>query len=239
MDGNGRWAQGRGHHRSFGHLRGAKTAKHIIEASAQLGIQYLTLYTFSTENWFRPSDEVSFLMKLLHRFLLREADTLMRNNIRFNCIGDIDRLPSFAKAAVVDCVEKSKNNTGMTLIFALNYGGRQEIVRAVRQLVEDAVDGQLSPSDISEAKIHQYLDTALIPDPDLVIRTSGEYRISNFMLWQMAYSELYFTAKLWPDFSKKDLLEALAFYAKRERRFGRTTSQSLPTQNEISMMRRH
>ncbi len=225
MDGNGRWAEARGRDRAFGHLRGARIAKQTIESCAELGIEQLTLYAFSTENWLRPKAEVSFLMLLLGRHLRKERATLVKNNIRFSVIGDVQRLP----AAILEEVEKTIAATnacnGMNLTFALSYGSRQEIVDAARALALDVSAGRLAAADINEDAFAAKLQTSHMRDPDLIIRTSGEFRLSNFMLWQAAYSELYVTQTLWPEFDQDELLSALRHYASRERRFGRTTSQ--------------
>lgn len=225
MDGNGRWAEVRQRDRTFGHLKGARVAKNTIELCASLGVQQLTLYTFSTENWLRPHQEVSFLMMLLARHLRKERRTLMKNNIRFSVIGDVSRLPAAVTAEVEKTIEETSKNTGMSLTFALSYGSRQEMTNAVKSLCEDVKAGKLDPSAICEELISSRLQTAHMPDPDLIVRTSGEYRLSNFLLWQAAYSELYITQTLWPDFSKEELMKAFQQYGARERRFGRTTAQ--------------
>lgn len=225
MDGNGRWAKQRRHNRVFGHIRGAKVAKSVIEESARLGIQHLTLFAFSTENWFRPVEEVSFLMKLLGRQLKREQETLMRNGIRFQCIGEVARLPMNIRKIVAETIEMTEKNEGMRLTFALSYGGRQEITEMSRELVRQVRLGQLREEEIDEATIASLMPSAFLPDPDLIVRTSGESRISNFFLWQAAYSEIEFEAKTWPEFELQDLHRILASYNQRERRFGRTTDQ--------------
>ncbi|OQW52388.1 MAG: hypothetical protein A4S09_08515 [Proteobacteria bacterium SG_bin7] len=225
MDGNGRWAELRGHSRIFGHVRGARAAKNIIEQSASLGIKNLTLFAFSTENWTRPEFEVSFLMTLLRKHLIRERQSLMNQNIRFRCIGDLKRIPSSARTEVEKTIEMTKNNTGMNLIFALSYGGRQEIINAVQRISEKVKSGVINSEQISERVFSLELESSFIPDPDLVIRTSGETRISNFFLWQSAYSEIYFSSILWPDFTNKEYEKALEYYAGRERRFGKTSEQ--------------
>lgn len=226
MDGNGRWAELRHRERTFGHLKGARVARKIIEASRVVGIKFLTLYAFSTENWLRPQSEVSFLMKLLARHLRKERRTLIQNNIRFSVIGNIRRLPPSVIKEVELTIEETRNNTGMHLTFALSYGSRQEITEMVRSLAEQAAAGHLDPSQITEETLTSRLQTSSLPDPDLIIRTSGEHRLSNFLLWQAAYSELYITDVLWPDFSSEELTKALTHFASRERRFGRTTAQS-------------
>ena len=225
MDGNGRWAELRNHDRTFGHLKGARVAKTTIEACAELGVEYLTLYAFSTENWLRPKAEVSFLMMLLARHLRKERRSLMKNNIRFSVIGDLSRLPDGVVDEVNRTIEETSSNTGMTLVFALSYGGRQEITEAVRALAYEVAQGRLKPEDIDETVVAKHLQSSFMPDPDLIIRTSGEFRLSNFLLWQAAYSELYITQTLWPAFTTEELQVAFAKYASRERRFGRTTAQ--------------
>ena len=234
MDGNGRWAELRGKHRTFGHLKGAKVAKNTIEFCAQAGVKNLTLYAFSTENWMRPEHEVSFLMQLLGRHLRKERATLMRNNIRFYVIGQIDRLPLSIQAEVQKTIDSTRGNTGMELTFALSYGSRQEMTEVVRSIGEDVLAGRLLPKDISEALIRSRLQTSYMPDPDLIIRTSGEYRLSNFLLWQAAYSELYITETNWPDFNDNALLKAFAQFASRERRFGKTTAQVAQKKSRMS-----
>lgn len=225
MDGNGRWAELRRRDRVFGHLRGARVAKQTIEACAEMGLEQLTLYAFSTENWLRPKAEVSFLMMLLGRHLRKERATLVKNNIRFSVIGDLSRMPDFVKDEVAKTIAATMECTGMRLTFALSYGGRQEITEAARALARKVAEGQLTPDQITEELLASQLQTKNMKDPDLIIRTSGEYRLSNFMLWQAAYSELYVTKVLWPDFDNTELLKAFAHYGSRERRFGRTTAQ--------------
>jgi len=225
MDGNGRWAELRKKDRTFGHIKGARVAKKMIEACARRGIEHLTLYAFSTENWLRPQSEVSFLMRLLARNMRRERAGLLKNNIRFSVIGELSRLPEAVRVEVERTIEETRNNSGMRLTFALSYGARQEITDAVREIAKDILQGRLAPHEIDENTLAQKLQSSFLPDPDLIIRTSGEYRLSNFMLWQAAYSEIYVTQVLWPDFTTADLEEALLQYARRERRFGRTASQ--------------
>ena len=220
MDGNGRWAQARKHNRIFGHSRGAKVARNIIEHATNQKLEYLTLFTFSTENWRRPSAEVSYLMKLLAKQLRKEVQNLIDNNIRFRAMGNLDQLPDITKDIVMEATERTKNNTGMQLTFALSYGGRQEIVDASKRIAQLAKDGLLDPKDLDEGIFHHHMNYSEIPDPDLVIRTSGENRISNFMLWQIAYSELLIVEKHWPDFTTTDFDNALAIYSQRNRRFG-------------------
>ncbi len=225
MDGNGRWAKARHHHRVYGHIRGAKVAKNVIDLCAALKIPHLTLFAFSTENWLRPQDEVTFLMHLLRRQLLRESRNLMKKNIRFQCIGQMDRLPEVVRQTVLQIIADTSNNTGMILTFALSYGGRQEITEMAREVARQVALGQLEAKDIDEATVAGLLPSAFLPDPDLIIRTSGESRLSNFFLWQSAYSEMAFEEKSWPDFSDEDLMRILHTYSSRERRFGRTTEQ--------------
>jgi undecaprenyl diphosphate synthase len=225
MDGNGRWAKRRLRPRVFGHVRGATVARRIIETCAQIGVENLTLFAFSTENWLRPNAEVSFLMNLLTRHLVRETSKLIKNNIQFHCIGDIHRLPELVRQQVLLTIDKTKNCTGMKLTFALSYGGRQELAQAFKILAYKVQNGDLKPQDITQELIAESLESSFLPDPDLIIRTSGESRISNFFLWQAAYSELVFTEKPWPDFSQEDLLSILADFAKKERRFGRISDQ--------------
>ncbi len=231
MDGNGRWAELRGRNRTFGHLRGARIAREIIEAASKIGLQELTLYTFSSENWLRPLEEVSFLMALLSRHLKRERSTLVKNNIRFNAIGELTRLPSAVLEEVEHTVAATRNCSGMKLTFALSYGGRQDILLATRALAMQAAHGDFDPSRISlkdlQARFESQLLTHEISDPDLVIRTSGESRLSNFFLWQCAYSEIYITPVLWPDYDESELTKALNWFAGRERRFGKTSQQLL------------
>lgn len=225
MDGNGRWAELRGHSRVFGHVRGAKVAKSIIEESVRMGIKSLTLFTFSTENWQRPEFEISFLMRLLKKYLVREQKVLMQQNIRFRCIGDVSRLPTAALQEVQNTIQLTKNNSGMDLVFALSYGGRQEIVAACKQLSQKCIEGKITPEQIDENVFSSELESSFLHDPDLIIRTSGESRISNFFLWQSAYSEICFLNTLWPDFTAEDFNRSLKYYSSRERRFGKTSLQ--------------
>ena len=225
MDGNGRWAKSRGYTRAYGHVRGARVAKKIIEKCAAEGVKFLTLYAFSTENWMRPKQEVSFLMQLLARHLQKERASLVKNNIRFLTIGETSLLPSVVQKEVAATIAATAACSGMTLVFALSYGGRQEITGALRAIAEQIHNKELLPSDISEALIQEHLGTENIPDPDLIIRTSGEYRLSNFLLWQSAYSEFYISSTFWPDFNEKDLAQAFQFFATRERRFGKISEQ--------------
>jgi len=226
MDGNGRWARQRKLRRFKGHREGVRSVRDIVEASARLGIQYLTLYTFSTENWNRSEKEVNALMKLLIRTLRKELETFTRNGIRLHAIGDRKKLPDDARAELQETIDACRDNTGMTLILALSYSGRWELTETVRRLATSARDGKLDPELIDEDMISGALDTAGIPDPDLLIRTGNEIRISNFLLWQIAYAELYFTETYWPDFRRGHLYEAVRSYQDRERRFGRILEHS-------------
>ena len=225
MDGNGRWAKQQGLLRALGHESGTKSVKVIIEASAKLGIEFLTLYAFSTENWNRPKLEVDTLMKVLINSLKKELNTLQKNNIKLNAIGNLERLPKSAQKELLDVIDKTKNNTQMTLTLALSYGSREELVSAVRNICSKVKNNIISIDAIDDSIINEHLYTQNLPDVDLLIRTSGEHRISNFLLWQIAYSELYFTDILWPDFKEQDLYEAIISYQKRERRFGKTSEQ--------------
>jgi undecaprenyl diphosphate synthase len=222
MDGNGRWAAARGLPRVEGHRRGVERSKEVIEVAAELGIKALTIYTFSTENWRRPSSEVTTLMKLLELYLRNEIDGLIRNGIVFRTIGDTGRLPGHIQDIIREAEERTSSNKGMILVTALSYSGRSEILRAVKRILYAG----LSPEEITEEVFNSYLDTAGIPAPDLIIRTSGEMRISNFLLWQAAYSEFYFTETLWPDFTKDEFLLAIQDYQRRERRFGAISVRS-------------
>ena len=221
MDGNGRWAKSKGKLRVFGHKNGVKSVRDTVEGAAEIGIEYLTLYAFSSENWNRPEREVNALMTLLISAINKETKTLMDNNIRLSTIGDINKLPSKAQKELQEAIIKTKDNTRMTLVLALSYSGREEIINAVQNIIKDGK----KPEEINEDTFQQYLTTKSVPDPELLIRTSGEYRISNFLLWQIAYSELYFTDTLWPDFRRADLYKAILNYQSRERRFGKTTEQ--------------
>ena len=225
MDGNGRWAKQQGFLRAFGHENGTKSVQVVVESCARLGIENLTLYAFSTENWNRPKIEVDTLMKLLVNSLKKELKTLQNNNIKLNTIGNLNLLPKSAQKELIDVIEKTKTNTRMTLTLALSYGSREEIVSAVKDICDKVKNNIISIDAIDESIINQHLYTQNLPDVDLLIRTSGEHRISNFLLWQIAYSELYFTDVLWPDFKEQDLYEAIVSYQKRERRFGKTSEQ--------------
>ncbi len=225
MDGNGRWAKQFGRIRIFGHQNGVKAVRETTEAAAELGVKYLTLYAFSTENWGRPEAEVNALMTLLVSTIRKEIKTLMDNNIRLTAIGDIEKLPSKCHHELLDAIDKTKGNTRMTLVLALNYSARWEMVKAAKELAEKAKLGNLDPEMIDDEVFSNALSTKGIPDPELMIRTSGEARISNFLLWQIAYAELYFTETLWPDFRKEHLYQAIIDFQSRERRFGKTSEQ--------------
>lgn len=220
MDGNGRWAQSRHKPRIFGHIKGTRVAKKIITACSRRKIKNLTLYAFSTENWLRPQPEVAFLMQLLRRYLKKETDNLIKENIRFSIIGDISKVPDDVREAITAAMHATAKCTGLSLIFALSYGSRQEITEAVRTIIAKVAAGEIKASNIDESVVNAALSTYPTPDPDLIIRTSGELRLSNFLLWQAAYSEFYFTQTLWPDFTETDLDKALQDYESRQRRFG-------------------
>ena len=225
MDGNGRWAKRQGLARMFGHKQGVTVVHNITEAAAEIGLKYLTLYTFSTENWNRPKEEVDALMTLLVDTIAKETPTLMKNNVRLLTIGDLNRLPKAAHDKFLGCIEQTSKNTGLSLVIALSYSSRWEITNAVRQAAQMAQNGELRPEDINEETVSELMTTKGIPDPDLLIRTSGELRISNFLLWQLAYSELYFTDCLWPEFTVEEFYKAIINYQHRERRFGKTSEQ--------------
>ena len=225
MDGNGRWAQEKGEDRLYGHLHGVESVRDIVEGASELAIEYLTLYAFSTENWNRPEEEVSGLMEILVDTIRQEVPTLNKNNIKLHVIGDMEMLPPNAKKELQEALDETAQNTGLNLIMALSYSSRWELVNATRKIAEKVLSGHLLPNDITEETIQNHLTTKEFPDPELMIRTSGEYRISNFLLFQLAYSELYFTNTLWPDFRKENLYEALLDYQQRERRFGKTGAQ--------------
>jgi undecaprenyl diphosphate synthase len=225
MDGNGRWAKQKGFLRAFGHENGTKSVRTVVETSAKLGIDHLTLYAFSTENWNRPKLEVDLLMELLINSLKNELKTLQENNIRLNSIGNLDLLPKSAQKKLQEVIEITKSNSRMVLTLALSYGSREELINAVKNISNKVKNNIISIDNIDESIINQHLYTRDLPDVDLLIRTSGEHRISNFLLWQIAYSELYFTDVLWPDFKENDLYEAIISYQKRERRFGKTSEQ--------------
>ncbi len=225
MDGNGRWAHQHGHDRVFGHHKGVDAVRKIMEAAAELGIKYLTLYTFSTENWNRPKEEVDALMELFLETIEKEIPTLNNNNIRLFAIGDIDSLPEKNREKLLSTIAQTSHNDKMTLTLAISYSGRWEIVHAVKKIFKDYKDGKVSPETLNDTMFSDYLTTSGMPDPELIIRTSGEERISNFLLWQIAYSELYFSPKYWPAFSAKDFYKAILEYQNRERRFGLTSEQ--------------
>lgn len=225
MDGNGRWAKQRNLDRSMGHVEGVNTVRRITEAASELGIKYLTLYTFSTENWNRPKAEVDALMNLVVVAIERETPDLIKNNVRLSMIGDIDRMPEFASTRLRKCIEDTSHCTGLTLVLALSYSSRWELIEACKKIAADVKDGKLEIEDIDDKVFSDSLTTKDMPDPDLLIRTAGDLRISNYLLWQIAYSELYFTPIFWPDFSKENFYEAIVEYQVRERRFGKTSEQ--------------
>lgn len=224
MDGNGRWAQKRGLPRTAGHRAGVGAVKRVVRVAGEIGLKYLTLFTFSTENWKRPKSEVSAIMKLLGETTKRELAELLENNVRLIATGDIDKLPAERKEILLDAITRTTANSGLVLNLALNYSGRNEIIQAVRKISSDVAAGRLSPEQIDDALFATYLQTDGLPEPDLLIRTSGEMRISNFLLWQTAYTELYVTDILWPDFTQDDFLRAIADFQSRERRFGTVTA---------------
>lgn len=225
MDGNGRWAQEKHKHRTFGHKEGVNSVRDIVEASGQLGIKYLTLYTFSTENWRRPKSEITVLMRLLIKALRDETDKLHENNVKLTAVGDMTFLPDIVLHELKEAIEKTKNNKLMTLVLALSYSGRWDIINAVKKIAGEYKKNKLSFSDINELCLSRHLVTNGLPDPDLLIRTGGDYRISNFLLWEMAYTELYFDKHFWPGFRREQLYNAVREYQGRERRFGMTTTQ--------------
>ena len=223
MDGNGRWAKAKGLPRTAGHVEGVATVKKITEEATRLGVKYLTLYTFSTENWNRPVEEIEALMNLVLTNL--EEEIFMKSNVRFRMIGEMERLPKSVQVRLDECIERTSTNTGMTMVIALSYSSRWEIARAAKLLANEVKDGKLRIEDITEESISTHLTTDFMPDPDLLIRTGGELRISNYLLWQCAYSEFYFTDQYWPDFNEESLREAIADYQQRQRRFGKTGEQ--------------
>lgn len=225
MDGNGRWARQRGLDRIFGHQHAVESVRAVTEAAAEIGISYLTLYTFSTENWNRPQEEVDALMDLLVKSIQKETPTLNKNNVRLLAIGDFSRLPRSVAERLQSCIDDTKNNTGLGLVLALSYSSQWEILNAVKKIAEEVKQETLSLADVNETLFSSYLTTKEIPDPDLLVRTSGEQRISNFLLWQLAYTELYFTDTNWPDFRKEDFYKAIYEFQNRERRFGKTSEQ--------------
>jgi undecaprenyl diphosphate synthase len=225
MDGNGRWATQRGNDRIFGHQHGVDAVRSVIRAAAEIGVKYLTLYAFSTENWNRPQQEVDALMSLMVNVIKSESDDLLKNNVRLIVIGDQNSLPRKLQNEVEKLIKKLGQNTGLTVVMALSYSSRWEIINAVKTIANDVKKGKIDPDNISQELFPNYLSTAEIPDPELMIRTSGEKRLSNFLLWQLAYSELFFTSMLWPDFTEEDFWEAIFYYQQRERRFGMTSEQ--------------
>lgn len=231
MDGNGRWARAQGLDRSFGHFEGVKSVRRATEFASDYGIKYLTLYAFSTENWNRPQTEVDTLMHLIGTAIANETPDMVRNNVHLNLIGDIDRMPPEPRANLKRSLEATAHCTGLTMTLSLSYSGHSEIARAARLLAQKAKEGAIDPADIDAEAVSSCLYTSGIPDPDLLIRTGGEQRISNFLLWQVAYSELYFTPILWPDFGKEEFLDALLDYQDRERRYGKTSDQIKAEQN--------
>ena len=225
MDGNGRWAKAKGKDRSFGHQEGVVSVRKIMDAVTQLGLKYLTLYTFSTENWNRPEEEVQALMSLLVSAIHRETPDMMKKNVRLTAIGDLSRLREEAFNTLQECIDTTSANTGTTLVLALSYSSRWEITRAAKQLAQKVFEQKINPNDITEAMVSDHLTTKNIPDPDLLIRTGGEKRISNFLLWQLSYAEFFFADVFWPDFREEELYEAILYYQQRERRFGKTSEQ--------------
>jgi undecaprenyl diphosphate synthase len=225
MDGNGRWAKARGKDRSYGHQEGVVSVRKIVEAATAIGLKYLTVYTFSTENWNRPEEEVRALMQLLVSAIHKETPDLMKNNVRLMAIGDLSMLPEETMATLQDCIDQTSVNTGTTLVLALSYSSRWELTDAMRQLAEKIKQNKLNPEEITELVVSEHLSTRNIPDPDLLIRTGGEKRLSNFLLWQLSYAELYFTDVFWPDFREEELYGAILYYQQRERRFGKTSEQ--------------
>ncbi len=225
MDGNGRWAKNRGKARIVGHQEGANSVKRAMEVCGDLGIKYLTVYAFSTENWNRPKAEINGLMQLLVKYIEKELNEIIKIGVKISVIGEIDKFPENVRNKLKQVVEKTKNNDKLNVVVALSYSGRWDILNAVKGIIKDAKDGKLNAEEFTTSNFENYLSTANIPDPELLIRTSGEYRISNFLLYQSAYTELYFTKTLWPDFSKETFYEAIIDYQKRERRFGKTSEQ--------------
>lgn len=225
MDGNGRWAEKHGKARIFGHENGVDSVRSVVEGAGEIGVKHLTLYAFSTENWLRPKQEVEALMELLVMAIDNETELLMKNNVRLSTIGDLSKMPVKVKEKLDGCIKFLNENTGLNLILALSYSSKWEIINAVKNLTNDAIERKIKPKMIDDKLFEKYLNTTGLPDPELLIRTSGEFRISNFLLWQIAYSELFFTEKLWPDFRKEDLFEAIFDFQNRERRFGKTSEQ--------------
>lgn len=229
MDGNGRWAKQQGENRIYGHYEGVNSVRDVVEAAGEVGVKYITLYAFSTENWNRPKEEVDALMELLVSTISAETPQLNKKNVRLQAIGNLNSLPPACLQELNESIDLTANNTGLTLVLALSYSSKWELLNAIKQIAGDVKSGSLSPDSIAEEHIEKYLCTKDIPDPELMIRTSGEHRISNFLLWQLAYAEFYFTEKLWPDFRKEDLFEAILNYQNRERRFGKTSEQLTQT----------
>jgi undecaprenyl diphosphate synthase len=227
MDGNGRWARARGEPRIAGHQEGAKSVREVVRAARELGLGALTLFAFSEQNWDRPADEVDALMELLYRYILEEHDEIMQNGIRLTAIGELHRLPTFVRQPLFDLMKESSGNTGLVLCLALSYGGREDLLQAAQRLATEVREGRIDPDEINEVVLDGHLATSGLPPLDLLIRTSGEFRLSNFLLWQAAYAELYFTPVMWPDFRRAELEQALLAYTDRERRFGLTTEQVL------------
>nr|WP_319569782.1 isoprenyl transferase [uncultured Draconibacterium sp.] len=225
MDGNGRWAAKHGKPRVMGHENGVESVRSVVKGAGEIGVKHLTLYAFSTENWDRPKEEVEALMALLVHAIEAETQELNKNNVRLSVIGCVDVMPENVQAKLQGCVDALKDNTGLNLVLALSYSGRWDVLNAVKKLADDLAENKITQEKINNELFQNYLSTSELPDPELMIRTSGEYRISNFLLWQIAYSELYFTSKLWPDFRKEDLFEAIIDYQNRERRFGKTSEQ--------------
>jgi undecaprenyl diphosphate synthase len=225
MDGNGRWAQEKGQDRLYGHFHGVESVRNVVEGASEIGIEYLTMYTFSTENWDRPQYEVVGLMELLVDTIKNEVPVLNKNNIRLHVIGDVQMLPAFARKELEEAIDETSHNTGLSLILALSYSSRWELVNAAKNIAFDVQAGKINPADITQDTLQNYLTTRAFPDPELMIRTGGEYRISNFLLYQLAYAELYFTDTRWPDFRKENLVEAILDYQARERRFGKISAQ--------------
>lgn len=225
MDGNGRWAKQQGENRIYGHYEGVNSVREVVEASAMAGVKFLTLYAFSTENWNRPKEEVDAIMELLVATITMETQQLHKNNVRLQAIGNLNSLPPACLQELQESIDLTSKNTGLTLVLALSYSSKWEIVNAVQQIAQEVQQSKIKIEDITEATIEKFLCTKDIPDPELMIRTSGEHRISNFLLWQLAYAEFYFTEKLWPEFRKEDLFSAILNYQNRERRFGKTSEQ--------------
>lgn len=225
MDGNGRWAKQREEKRTFGHHHGIKAVREVIEGAGEIGINFITLYTFSTENWNRPKEEVDTIMTLMVNVIHSEIDALLKNNVQLKAIGELESLPADCYKTLLDAIEKTKNNTGLTVVLALNYSSKWEIINAVKNIALEVKENQLAIESITNDCFSQHLSTSFMPDPELLIRTSGEQRLSNYLLWQIAYTELYFTPVLWPDFTKENLFEAIVYFQQKERRFGMTSEQ--------------